>query len=311
MLLDNILHLKDHKVLHAEDGDETIKLLEENPDTDMIFASWNLPKISGGELAKALKEKYPEKYPYILFTTPRGTDRTLMDALRAGANDIVFKPFVVEVVESRVERAIEEMENGISDDGFDPISDLEKEHRFIERVMNTFQIIASKMHGKVQKNILEWINDTSLTMERHVHHKKEMHYLVAFLEKAICEHGEDPEDKLFSRAALKSVEEEHKKIEDIFKKLQSEITANMEGASNEGSLKKAIDDYAVLMRKHLRREERFLFPMSRRYIDPEIKKQMKVDFHRVEKEAGRDKLETLQDKLSRVEDVLGIERPKG
>ncbi len=310
VLLDNILELKDHEVMHAKDGKEAIKLYDDDPDTDMIFASWNLPKISGGQLARAIKEKGSDSKPYIFFTTERGRERTLMDALKAGADDIIFKPFIEEVVLSRIERAIEEMEDVRTKGDFDPIDELLDEHCFIQRVVNIFQIISSKMHDKVPKNILEWINDTSLTMERQVHHKKEMHYLVGFLEKAISEHGEAPSNKLFSRAALKSVEEEHEELEKKFKNLQNEIANNIEGASNLEDLKIAIDDYAVLLRKHVRREERFLFPMSRKYIDEELKKQMRAEFLAVEKKAGIEKLEKMKNRLSRVEDVLDIKRGK-
>ena len=309
MLLDNILQLKEYEVMHAKDGEEAIGLFKDNPDTKLIFASWNLPRVSGGELAKTIKANESDMHPYIFFTTERGSDRTLIDALSAGADDIIFKPYVAEVVESRIDRAIQEMETGPST-GFDPIDELVREHCFIQRVVNTFQVIASKMHEDVPENILEWINDTSLTMERQVHHKKEMHYLVGFLEKAICEHGEDPDDKLFARASLKSVEEEHKEIEKLFKKLQAEIASNLEGVSNVESIKKAIDDYAVLLRKHLRREERFLFPMSRRYIDEDLKKEMHVAFASVEKKAGMDKLKKMENRLDRVEKVLGIRGPK-
>ncbi len=311
VLLDNILELEDHEVIQAKDGTEAIKLYDNNPDTDMIFVSWDLPTIDSGELARTIKEKGSDSKPYIFFTTERETEKTLMDALEAGADDIIFKPFMEEVVLSRVERGVEEMKDVRIKGDFDPIEDLLDEHCFIQRVVNTVQIVSSKMHDTVPKNILEWINDTSLIMERQVHHKKEMHFLVGFLEKAIREHGEAPSNKLFSRAALKSVEEEHKELESKFKVMQKEITTHLEGISNVEDIRIAIDDYAVLLRKHIRREERFLFPMSRRYIDEELKKQMRGDFLAVEEKAGIEKLEKMKSRLSRVEDVLDIKRPKG
>ncbi len=304
ILLENIFKLKDYETLDARSEKEVVELYQKNPDTSMIFASSTLSN-SFEDFAGKLKDNDTGIHPMLFLTVENGDVESIQE-FRSKVDDIVIKPFDHGIVESKLELAVEELKNGFNGEDFDPIEELMKEHRLLERMINSYQIIASKMHKEVDKNILEWMKDTAFTMERRLHHKKEEHYMVEFLEKAIAEEGEEPEDKLFNRASLKSVEEEHEKIDKTFKRFQEEINSHFSGGSNLDSLKSAIDDYSEIVKEHIRREERFLFPMSRRYIDEDAKRNLRVEFNKEEKMVGKDKLNKLQDRLTRVEKILGI-----
>ncbi len=208
---------------------------------------------------------------------------------------------------STLPKGIDTVVNSFNGDDFDPIDDLIREHRLMERTVNTCQKIASKIHGDVDNKILAYPMTPALTIEKRLHRRKESHYMVNFLEKAISLEGEKPDDKLFYRASLKSVEEEHKKIDKVFKQLQYEILSQAKGKSNFKSFKNTIDDFAEILREHIYRQERFLFPLSRKFLDIELKKKLRVEFNKEENKIGKDKLKKLDDILSRVEVVLGIE----
>ncbi len=305
ILLENIFRLKDYEILDAEDDEKVIELYKENPDASMVFASSTLPK-NFDEFANRLKDENTGASPYLFLTLEDDTDVNMIESLKHEANDILFKPFIPEIVESKVELAKEEIKNGFNGEDFDPIEDLMHEHRLLERTIITYQVIASKMHDGVNKNILSWMKETALTVERKLHHRKEEHYMVAFLQNAIALKGEDPKDKLFNRASLKSIAEEHERIDNIFKRLQLEIELKLKGKSNVQSLKAAVSDYASVLKEHIQREERFLFPMSRKYIDDDVKRKLRVEFNKEEKRVGKEKLKKLEYRLLRIENILGV-----
>lgn len=301
ILLANIFKLKNYEVMDAKDSGEVVDLYKENQDTDVILASSTLPK----GIDTVVNSLHGDKgHPYLIIMVENRNNGTNIDHLKIMSDDIVFKPLVSEIIESKLELAREEIKNGFNGEDFDPIEELIREHRLMERTVNTYQKIASKINGDVDKIILAWMNDAALTIERRLHHRKERHFMVNFLEKAISLEGENPDDKLFNRASLKSVEEEHEIIDKIFKKLQYEILRQVKGQSNCGSLKQAINDYAEILKDHINREERFLLPASRKYIDQEMKKRLRVEFNKEEKRIGKDTLNKFEHLLSRVEEVL-------
>lgn len=306
VLLDNIFRLNNYETMQAEDEDEVIQLYRKNLDTHMILASSTISD-SFDRFAKRIKENSNGSRPIIISMIDEDIDDDLLHRLKENSDGVIYKPIKQEILESTIELYKEEMKNGFNGDDFDPISELKEEHRLLERFIESFQLLVEKMHGKTHDKILKWMKETVDTVERKMHHKKEMHYMVYFLEKAIAEQGEEPDDKLFNRASLKSVQEEHEKINDVFGRLRDEIDANIAGESDVASLKVAVDDYGHLMKEHIKREERFLYPNSSRYLDDEIKRKLRVEFLKEEKKVGKNKLKKLENQLSRVEMILGRE----
>lgn len=99
--LKKLLEKSGRRVCTAEDGDDALTLaLETLP--DMIITDWRMPKVSGIDLCKILRSTSITKHIYIIMLTGKETDEELIQALDAGADDFVIKPFTPRVLSARL-----------------------------------------------------------------------------------------------------------------------------------------------------------------------------------------------------------------
>ncbi|MFP4051023.1 MAG: hemerythrin domain-containing protein [Thermoplasmata archaeon] len=218
----------------------------------------------------------------------------------------MLKPLNEEKIKSRIKKAktsIEVERRGLK---VKPLDDLKKEHELLRRMINILEVAQFRIKEEVPEKVLNWIGSASLTLDQEVHHKKETYYLISFIENATEEQGEAERSKLFSRASLKQVEEEHDKLEKMVKEIQKKVKGYKEGKVSTGEIRNMLRDYKELMRDHLRREERFLFPLSSKYIDEDTAEELMVRFDKIEEKAGYDKLEKFEQQISKGEETLYI-----
>lgn len=67
---------------------------------DVILLDWNMPKLSGIDTLKALREK-GDKTPVIMVTTEAEKSRVI-EAIKTGANDYLIKPFSPDQLAAKV-----------------------------------------------------------------------------------------------------------------------------------------------------------------------------------------------------------------
>lgn len=305
-LLENILKSVGQEVDTAEDGNDVLAMYKENM-YDIIILQWDIPKKSSLELTQTIRE-VEGKRPYILIATSEDKKDKMIEALESGADDFIVKPYDKEQVKARLQK-IENIVHGrgfYQNLDFDPVFILEDEHKTLKRMANVFQVVASKIKDDASHRILDWIASSSLTMDSKVHHEKEMYFLINFLENAIKEQGEKSKTKLFNRAALKSVEEEHVKLEELIDDIQSSIRDYEEKDEGLEEVKQNIDSYSSLVEGHIEREERFLFPLAKKYFYKEDIVDLKEKFESIDQDAG-EKLEKLPEQIKKAEEILGIE----
>src|SRR6202022_1892803 len=87
-----------HEVESAPDGAAALDLLEEKP-FDLVVTDLSMPKMSGLELVRRIREK--SAVP-VLILTVRQEEREKVRLLDAGADDYVTKPFGVSELVARV-----------------------------------------------------------------------------------------------------------------------------------------------------------------------------------------------------------------
>lgn len=93
------LEEESYTVLTANDGEEGWKLIQQSK-PDLILLDWMLPKMSGIEVCKKVRES-GIKTP-VIFLTARDTVQETIEGLKAGANDYIKKPFSFEELLARI-----------------------------------------------------------------------------------------------------------------------------------------------------------------------------------------------------------------
>ena len=92
-----------HDALIANNGENTINQIQEN-DFDAILLDWRMPKLSGLEVCNKLRNEGFNK-PIILLTALADISNKV-EALNAGADDYITKPFSFEEVMARIEAVV-------------------------------------------------------------------------------------------------------------------------------------------------------------------------------------------------------------
>ncbi|MCA9251884.1 MAG: response regulator [Phycisphaerales bacterium] len=100
----NVLSQLGHTdILEAGDGVEALKILEkETP--DLMLVDWNMPNMDGITLVRKVRETN-KRTPIIMCTTEAQKDRVI-EAIKAGVNNYVVKPFNVESLSEKIDQTM-------------------------------------------------------------------------------------------------------------------------------------------------------------------------------------------------------------
>lgn len=92
-ILINYLLINNYNIICAQTGKEAFNILEEGQKVDLILLSIVLPEITGFDVCSILRNKYSISDLPILMIAEKDETEDIITALKAGANDFIFKPF--------------------------------------------------------------------------------------------------------------------------------------------------------------------------------------------------------------------------
>ncbi|MFN3872360.1 MAG: response regulator transcription factor [Ignavibacterium sp.] len=92
-----------YNAMIACDGEMALKLMDEI-EFDLLLLDWRMPKLSGLDVCKALREK-GSQVPIILLTA-LGDLSNKVEAFNAGADDYITKPFTFDEVLARINAVV-------------------------------------------------------------------------------------------------------------------------------------------------------------------------------------------------------------
>ena len=96
--------LDDYHVLLAKDGLEALKILE-SEQVDIVLSDVMMPKLSGLELLKKIKEQRPDQA--VILMTGYSDKELILEALQAGADDFINKPVNILQLSTTVAKVFE------------------------------------------------------------------------------------------------------------------------------------------------------------------------------------------------------------
>ncbi len=112
-LLDSILKRWGYEAEMYEDGNEAWEALQEPDAPKLAILDWMMPGMMGVDICRRLRE-FQSFYVYVLLVTTKGERKDMVEALEAGADDYLTKPFDPNELRVRVrvgQRILELQEN--------------------------------------------------------------------------------------------------------------------------------------------------------------------------------------------------------
>jgi DNA-binding response OmpR family regulator len=93
------------RVTTADSGASAIAELYRLP-IDLVLAELNMPRMSGAELARAVRGEVQWNDVPVMLITDKSRPADAVRAYEAGADDVILKPFHFEVLVARIDRRI-------------------------------------------------------------------------------------------------------------------------------------------------------------------------------------------------------------
>ena len=114
-LLQYNLEKEGYRVILAGDGEEALILVQEEL-PDLVVLDWMLPKVSGIEVCRRLRQRTESRNLPILMLTARGEESDRVRGLDTGADDYVVKPFAMSELTARIRAVMRRIRPGLADD---------------------------------------------------------------------------------------------------------------------------------------------------------------------------------------------------
>ena len=100
--LKSLLEWKGFSVTTAEEGNDALEILTSEDAPSIALLDWEMPGMSGPDICRAVRSNPTGRYRYLIVITAREGEEDIAEAMAAGADDFVRKPFGVPEVIARI-----------------------------------------------------------------------------------------------------------------------------------------------------------------------------------------------------------------
>ncbi len=131
-----------YEVVVALDGTEAWRLLDTDARPTIAILDWMMPGLDGIEICRRLRRTSGRPYVYVIMLTAKGRREDVVDALTAGADDIVAKPFDHHELQARLRTAVRIVEleakllHQASHDPLTGLANRKAAHEWLERELS-------------------------------------------------------------------------------------------------------------------------------------------------------------------------------
>ncbi|HEY4619299.1 MAG TPA: chemotaxis response regulator CheY [Nitrospirota bacterium] len=87
----------------AEDGNSALARLRQGG-FGLVVSDWNMPNMTGLDLLKAIRADNALNNMPVLMVTAEAKKENVMDAIKAGVNNYVVKPFTADILKEKIEK---------------------------------------------------------------------------------------------------------------------------------------------------------------------------------------------------------------
>ena len=100
MVAKKILHELSFQTAEAEDGQLALQYCAQSM-PDAVLLDWNMPVMSGIEFLRELRKLPGGDHPVVVFCTTENDIEHIQEAITAGANEYIMKPFDSEILQAK------------------------------------------------------------------------------------------------------------------------------------------------------------------------------------------------------------------
>ncbi|HON38329.1 MAG: chemotaxis response regulator CheY [Desulfomonilia bacterium] len=101
-IVKNILRqLNFNNIVEADDGASALDILQKEK-IDMVVSDWNMPKMTGLELLKAMRGDDALKDIPFLMVTAEAQQENIIEAVKSGVSNYIVKPFTAETLGQKI-----------------------------------------------------------------------------------------------------------------------------------------------------------------------------------------------------------------
>lgn len=92
----------------AEDGEQALAKLK-NGNFQFVVSDWNMPNMTGIELLKSVRSDPALKAMPFLMVTAEADKEKVVEAIKAGVNNYIIKPFTAEILKEKMDKIFEKL----------------------------------------------------------------------------------------------------------------------------------------------------------------------------------------------------------
>ncbi len=113
LVIKNLNSMGYMNVVQAGNGQEALRMLEQNPTIAVVITDWNMPVMSGIELLRTIRAHDKFKGLPVLMITAEIARHEVQEAAEAGVSDFLVKPFTVGGLQAKLNRMMDNLKRGI------------------------------------------------------------------------------------------------------------------------------------------------------------------------------------------------------
>ncbi len=102
-----IMQRQNFRVFEAHSGKQALDVLAENPSIELVITDYHMPDMDGHELTRRIRVTRPSDELRIIGVSSSSDRRLSASFLKAGASDFIYRPFVPEELQCRIDNNVE------------------------------------------------------------------------------------------------------------------------------------------------------------------------------------------------------------
>ncbi|MEN3297358.1 MAG: hypothetical protein V7642_6611 [Burkholderiales bacterium] len=91
-----------YEVLIASNGKTACDILQQSDAPTLAIVDWLMPEMDGIDVCRRIRQSITDRYVYLIMLTSRSETGFIVEAMNAGADDFISKPFDIEELKARV-----------------------------------------------------------------------------------------------------------------------------------------------------------------------------------------------------------------